>query len=291
MAVGVDDGNGGRLAQLRYAEASDGDPSQNGDWVITTIDERRISCAGLCGDGKVCLAASDGTESCVSPSTDCAEECAEGSACLGGSCTEAVADPVAYDIPPGIGLYASQVLLPDGRPVVVYYDRTAGDLYLAQNLNGTWEIDSLDQDGATDTGMWADALVDDAGTVHVVYQDAIGDRLLYTTWSSGSAGTIEVIDDGVRAGETRTHPVGASATLFIDAGGTLAVAYQDGASSDAVIARRTSGSWTRDDLLSGPLLDAFHIAGVSKEGRSALASYQYDQSLPPPGTLQITIDP
>ena len=100
-----------------------------------------------------------------------------------------------------------------------------------------------------------------------------------------------LIDDGVRAGETRTHPVGASATLFIDAGGSVAVAYQDGATSDAIIARRTSGSWTRDDLFSGSLLDGFHISGVSKEGRSALASYQYDQSTLPAGTLQITVDP
>jgi hypothetical protein len=202
-----------------------------------------------------------------------------------------VPDPATYDIPPGVGLFASQVLLPDGRPVVVYYDRTGGDLYLAESVNDAWEIDSLDQAGATDTGMWCDALVDADGTVHVAYQDAIGDRLLHTTWSDGNAGTPEVIDDGVRAGETRTHPVGASATLFIDAGGDLAIAYQDGATSDAVIARHTSGAWTRDDLLTGALLDGFHISGVSKEGRSALASYQYDQSLLPPGTLQIVVDP
>ena len=290
MAVGVDDGNGGRLAQLRYAVASDGAPSQNADWVISTIDERLISCAGLCGDGKVC-AVTDGEERCASPTTDCPEECGEEAACVGGTCTPAVADPASYDVPNGAGLWASQVLLPDGRPVVVYYDRNGGDLYLAEQVNGTWEIDSLDAAPGSDTGAWCDALVDDGGTVHVAYQDAIGDQLLYTSWSGGSAGAVEVIDDGVRAGETRTHPVGASATLFIDASGALAVAYQDGAASDAVIARRASGSWTRDDLLSGPLLDGFHISGVSKEGRSALASYQYDQSLLPPGTLEITIDP
>ncbi len=290
MAVGVDDGSGGRLAQLRYAVASDGAPSQNGDWVITTIDERLVSCAGLCGDGKVC-ALMDGEERCASPTTDCPEECGEEAACIAGTCTPAIADPPSYDIPNGVGLWVSQVLLPDGRPAVVYYDRNGGDLYLAEQVNGTWEIDSLDAGEGSDTGMWCDALVDGDGTVHVAYQDAVGDRLLYTSWSDGTAGPIEVIDDGVRAGETRTHPVGASATLFIDAGGAIAVAYQDGALSDAVIARRTSGSWTRDDLLTGLLLDGFHISGVSKEGRSALASYQYDQSLLPPGTLQITIDP
>lgn len=290
QAVGVDDGNGGRLAQLRYAVANDSSPSQNADWVITTIDERLISCAGLCGDGKACVAM-DGEERCASTSTDCSEECGDEAACVSGTCTPVIADPAAYDIPGGVGLFASQILLPDGRPAVIYYDRTAGDLYLAELVNGTWELHPIDVGENADTGMWCDALVDGDGTVHVAYQDAVGDRLLYTSWSNGTAGTIEVIDDGVRAGETRTHPVGASATLFIDAGGELAVAYQDGATSDAVIARRTSGSWTRDDLLSGALLDGFHISGVSKEGRSALASYQYDQSLLPPGTLQIAIDP
>jgi MYXO-CTERM domain-containing protein len=290
LAVGVDDGAGGRLAQLRYAVATGSAPSQNGDWVISTVDERLISCAGLCGEGNVCVPGDDG-ERCATPTSDCPEECGEEAACIGGTCTAVVADPAAYDVPNGVGLFVSQLFLPDGRPVLVYYDRNGGDLFLAEQVNGTWEIDSLDAGADADTGMWCDALIDGEGTVHVVYQDAVGDQLLYTTWSGGTAGTAELIDDGVRAGETRTHPVGASATVFIDAGGSVAVAYQDGATSDAVIARRTSGSWTRDDLLSGPLLDGFHISGVSKEGRSALASYQYDQSSLPAGTLQITIDP
>ncbi|HEU5056730.1 MAG TPA: MYXO-CTERM sorting domain-containing protein, partial [Kofleriaceae bacterium] len=206
LAVGVDDGSGGRLAQLRYALASDGAPSQNGDWVISVVDERLISCAGLCGEGKVCVPMG-AEERCATPSSDCPEECGEGAACVGGTCTAVVADPAAYDIPNGVGLFASQLLLPDGRPVIVYYDRNGGDLFLAESVNGTWEIDSLDAAGGADTGMWCDALIDGEGTVHVAYQDAVGDRLLYTSWSGGTAGAVELIDDGVRAGETRTHPV------------------------------------------------------------------------------------
>jgi MYXO-CTERM domain-containing protein len=289
MAVGLDDGSGGRLAQLRYAQASGNDPSQPSDWAVEIIDEVLISCAGLCGDGNACIEVDDG-ERCRAPSSDCPEECGEEAACVGGTCAALVEDPGAYDLPGGVGLFASHLLLPDGRPVVVYYDRARGDLVLAE-MNSGWQLHAVDAGAGEDTGFWADALVDESGTVQIAYQDAIGDRVLYTTWSDGTAGAIELVDDGVRAGETRTHPVGASATIFIDAGGTLAIAYQDGATSDAVIARRDSGSWTRDDLLTGSLLDGFHMSGVSKEGRSALASYQYDQSLLPAGTLQIAVDP
>src|SRR5690606_369150 len=198
--------------------------------------------------------------------------------------------PPAYDLPQGPGLHASHVLLPDGRPVAVYHDRGRADLVL-QVLQGSWERHELDADEATDTGMWADALVAGDGTVHVAYKDSLGDRLLYTTWRDGAAGAVELIDDGVRAGETRPHPVGASASLFIDAAGDVAVAYQDGFTSDVSIARRTDGAWTRDDLLVGPLLDGFHVSAATGEGRSVLGSYQYDQSEARPGVLEILVNP
>jgi hypothetical protein len=197
--------------------------------------------------------------------------------------------PAFYDLPQGVGLFASNLLLPDGRAAVVFYDREGGALRVAEQQGG-WDLATLDGGGDMDRGAWADALVDEAGTVHIAYQDAIGDQLLYTTWDGGEAGSIEVVDDGVRDGETRTHPVGASASLFIDSSGAISIAYQDGATSDLVIARRASGSWTRDDLGS-PLLDGFHVSAASREGRSAVSSYQYDQAAPPPGVLEILLNP
>lgn len=197
--------------------------------------------------------------------------------------------PAFYDLPQGVGLFASNLMMPDGRAAVVYYNRERGSLRVAEQQGG-WDATRLDGGGDLDRGAWADALVDEAGTVHVAYQDAIGDQLLYTTWDGGEPGSIEVVDDGVRGGETRTHPVGASASLFFDSSGALSIAYQDGATSDLVIARRESGSWTRDDLGS-PLLDGFHISAASREGRSAVSSYQYDQAAPPPGVLEILVNP
>jgi hypothetical protein len=289
MAAELDDGSGGKLSQLRYAVAGSEDPGEAGDWTVETLDEAAVTCAGLCGDGKVCAVLEDG-EQCAVDSGDCPDACGDGSVCVGGTCVVQVADPPAYDIPAGVGLYASNVLLPDGRPVVVYYDRNQGDLVL-QARSGGWERTALDAGADADAGMWADALVDQTGTVHVAYQDAVGDQLLYTSWSDGTAGGIEVVDDGTRSYDTRTHPVGASAALFIGQGGALSIAYQDGATSDLVIARRDGGAWTRDDLLVGPLLDGFDVSASTDEGRSALASYQYDQSIQPPGSLEILINP
>jgi hypothetical protein len=242
MAVGLDDGNGGRTTELRYARAASAEPGQPDDWTVEVLDEEPIGEA-----------------------------------------------PAYYDLPDGVGLFASLLLLPDGRPVVVYYNRVRGNLVVAEQQGG-WETTRLDGGGDSDRGAWADALVDESGTVHVAYQDAVGDQLLYTAWSGGDAGSIEIVDDGVRGGESRTHPVGASASLFIDQDGAVSIAYQDGATSDLVIARRDGGSWTRDDL-SAPLLDGFHISAASREGRSALSSYQYDQAAPPPGVLEILINP
>jgi hypothetical protein len=159
----------------------------------------------------VCVAM-DSEERCASPSSDCPEECGDGAACVGGTCTPAIADPATYDLPKGVGLHASLLLMPDGRPLVVYYDRSAGDLYAAELVNGAWTNHPLDVGDDADTGMWADALVDDGGTLHVAYQDAVGDRLLYTTWSDGTAGTIEVVDDGVRADRMRARRRRSSST-------------------------------------------------------------------------------
>ncbi len=56
-------------------------------------------------------------------------------------------------------------------------------------------------------GRWADGVVDEQDTLHVLYQDVLGERLLYRTWTDGTLGPVEVVDDGTRDGD-RPHPVG-----------------------------------------------------------------------------------
>ena len=94
-----------------------------------------------------------------------------------------------------------------------------------------------------DRGMWASAVVGGDGTVHVAYQDALGDELMYTTWANGAAGTPEIVDDGVRAGD-RTHPVGAAAAIYL-VNGAPTIAYQDGMTADVYVAQK--GAHVVDD--------------------------------------------
>jgi hypothetical protein len=136
--------------------------------------------------------------------------------------------------------------------------------------------------------MWASAAVDGAGKIHVAYQDALGDELMYTTWS-GSAGTPEVVDDGQRMGE-RTHTVGAGARIYLR-GGTPVIAYQDGTTADVVLAARGTPSWTVTPLVTGPLLDGFHLAVTAGRPSPTLAWQALDPALAPTSTLVIKAAP
>jgi hypothetical protein len=108
--------------------------------------------------------------------------------------------------------------------------------------------------------MWASAITD-GSTIQVGYQDALGDQVFYTSWSGGTPGAIELVDDGTRAGD-RTHNVGAGASIYL-AGGEPAIAYQDGMTSDLVAAHRSGGTWTNAAVASGVGLDGFHIAAAA----------------------------
>jgi len=292
MATELDDGLGGRKTELRYAQANSPDPRSASDWTITVLDEAAVSCAGLCGDG-ACLEQQtvDGpAERCVTPTADCPADCASGEVCYGGACVAKIPDPAAYDMPQGVGLFADQAVMADGRRAIVYYDRTNGDLMM-QIFDGSWTKQPIDASANSDTGQWASVVADGAGTLHIAYQDALGDQLLYRTWSAGGLSSVEVVDDGVRSDDSRTHPVGASASVFIDSNGEVGVAYQDGATSDLVVSHKTSTGWTREDLLVGPHLDGFFVDTASGAGGTEISSYEYDRGFWPPGDLVITTIP
>ena len=140
--------------------------------------------------------------------------------------------------------------------------------------------------GATgDRGMWASAVVDSAGTIHIAYQDAIGDQPLYTTWND-APGVPEVVDDGQRAGD-RTHPVGAGAAIYL-VGDAPAIAYQDGLTADVYVATRGAASWTPTALSTGPLIDGISIGATTGPGGVPyLAWDRLDPALSPPHTLAV----
>ena len=188
---------------------------------------------------------------------------------------------------------SNNLRIPDGTPTLVYYDRAAGALVVSE-FRGSWSRSVVDASTTTDVGYFASASFGGDGLVHIAYQDAISDRLLYTTWSTDSTGVVEIVDDGTRTGD-RQHPVGAGAAIFFDASGALSIAYQDGATSDLLLATRDDEStWTRRDLLSGANLFGFFTDATTvrgNEGRSVISSYFYDRGVYPPGELVIVTVP
>lgn len=282
LAIGIDDGAGGRRAQLRLARASSADPSGPGDWTIDTVEDVPVPCTGLCGTGEVCVTAS---MTCAPVDASCTEDCGSGSECVAGACT-AISTFPAHDLPEGSGLFANLVVA-GGDLAIVFYDRTAGDLVVARATGSGFERAVIDGDGG-DRGMWASAVAD-GDTIHVAYQDALADRLLYTTWSAaGGAGAIEVVDDGTREGD-RPHAVGAGAALALDGAGRPAVVYQDGTDIALRFARRDAGgAWQHAVLLDGAELFGFYNRAVREGDAIRVSTYAYDRAVYPPGELRLT---
>lgn len=288
VALGIDDGAGHRVTELRLARAADSSPDDSADWTTTTIASAPGSCGGLCG-GDTCVVgtAAEDPQVCITPSSDCTATCADTEVCSAGTCREVVKEPTLLGPPLGTGLYVSLVLLPDGRLAAAYYNQTKRALVLGvEDSKGASTFTETTLDGdvvGADRGMWSSAAVGGDGTIHIAYQDALGDQLMYTTWN-GSPGTPEVVDDGQRPGD-RTHPVGAAASMFISAAAPM-IAYQDGMTSDVYLASK-AGTWTIMPLATGPLLDGFSIGATAGHGTPVLAWGTMDPALAPPTTLTV----
>ncbi|MEZ4366373.1 MAG: hypothetical protein R2939_08800 [Kofleriaceae bacterium] len=200
-------------------------------------------------------------------------------------CRDVVPAAPARDVPRGAGSFVNVVTLGDGRLAIVYYDRVRTALVAqVESSAGASSFAEVVLDDAGDRGMWASAVAD-GNTLHVAYQDALGDQLLYATWSGGDV-TVEVVDDGVRDGD-RPHPVGASAALWLD-GGAPRVAYQDGMSADVVVATRGAGAgWPRQYVTSDVDLDGFYLAAAG----GVLAWDQLSHARYPASALVVQLAP
>ncbi|MEJ7597669.1 MAG: MYXO-CTERM sorting domain-containing protein [Kofleriaceae bacterium] len=287
VATGAIDGDGRAVTELRIARTMLQTPEGKSDWNSYVAASGVGSCAGLCGGGEACIDTVDG-QTCTATGTDCATTCGAAEACVAAACVAAYAEPTIVTPVRGVGMYVSLVVLPDGRLAAAYYDSNARGLKIAvESGAGTNEYAAQDVHVAAsgDRGLWASAVVDDFGVVHIAYQDAIGDQLLYTTWSEGTIGPIETVDDGTREGD-RTHPVGAGASIYL-VNGTVNIAYQDGMSSDVYVATK-SAMWATAPLASGTMLDGFAI-GVTTDhgGRPVMAWDQLDITKPVPTTLYV----
>ncbi|HEX5060441.1 MAG TPA: hypothetical protein VFV99_13830 [Kofleriaceae bacterium] len=288
IALGKDDGMGHRITELRLARSTSTEPDGADEWQSTVIASAPGSCGGLCGsDACIAGAAATDPQVCVTPSTDCTATCANDEVCSAGACTAVITEPKLLEPPLGTGLWVSLVVLPDGRLAAAYYDQSKRALTLAvEGGKGTSQFTETILDGnvtGADRGMWSSAVVGNDGTIHIAYQDALGDQLMYTTWS-GAPGTPEVVDDGQRPGD-RTHPVGAAASIYLN-NATPSIAYQDGMTSDVYVATK-GGAWTPSPLAQGPLLDGFSIGATTGHGTPVIAWGSMDPAQSPPTLLTV----
>jgi MYXO-CTERM domain-containing protein len=168
-------------------------------------------------------------------------------------------NPNIYPLPEGLGLFVDLARLPNQEPVVVYYDRTGGDLKVAKfnPAAGQFGVATiLDGTGDVDAGWSPSVGVDSTGVVHVAYVNATNDDLMYITDAAGAVP--QLVDDGRRIVGTTVdglpkpefHFVGDDAGIVLANGGTLPmIAYQDATTQQLLLATKAQdGSWARKDV-------------------------------------------
>jgi hypothetical protein len=227
----------------------------------------------------------------VSESGDCVSGCGDTEACVQGSCVPRLDAPAYHDIPAGVGLFADLVHRSDDSMVLSYYDHERGELVVATS-NGTGFVPvASDDDPELDAGQWISTAVDADDVVHIAYQDASGDRLLHARFDDGELSLPTIVDDGVRDGDDRTHPVGASASIAIKGDRQPVIVYQDALTADLITSSLEGSSWTRSELRTGVRLDGFFIDLTRSGNDMVMSHYFYDRGVFPPGELEIATLP
>jgi len=202
--------------------------------------------------------------------------------------------PDVYPLPEGLGLFVDASRLRSNQaPVVVYYDRSNGDLKLAKFDPSTGQFATplvLDGAGSVDAGWQPSVAVGDDDRVHVTYIGATGDDLKYTTDAMGAAPAI--IDDGYRLVGTSVdgipkpefHFVGEDASLVMANNGTLPmVAYQDATTQELLLATmQQDGTWTRTSIAGAtrpwPGAYGFFAANAVSGQDMAISSWVLNQA-------------
>ncbi len=104
---------------------------------------------------------------------------------------------------------------------------------------------------------------------------------------SGALSPPVFVDDGVREGDSRAHPVGASAAIVVDGDRFPAIVYQDGLLANVEIARFEQGSWQRSTFKEGARVDGFFVAAAADGASLWMSHYFYETTSVGPGELEI----
>jgi hypothetical protein len=295
MAHGLPDGMNSFTSELRYAKASSATPSQASDFTVTKVDSLPTGCKGLCDSHSVCNAMS---KKCQPTVMGCMPDCSATQGCVmgasGPACVDIIAAPKSYDLPEGVGLFASLARLSTDAPIIIYHDRTNGNLkgaiYAASS--STWSLSVLDgADSAGmdtgDVGQWCSVAVAAGDVVHIAYQDSLADSLRYMQ-VMGTTTIKELVDDGMRM--DGPHSVGDDTRIALDASGTPRIVYQDGRAVVMQMAQRMgTNMWVRMDVpapMNGTNRGFF--PRLALDGSTLWGSdFFYDRAVKPFGQIEV----
>jgi hypothetical protein len=193
------------------------------------------------------------------------------------------------DLPEAVGLFIAAARMPDGGPILAYYDRINGDLKVARYDVATSAFlapEVIDGADGADVGQYPSITVDADSKVHISYVDASHDNLLYVNLTDKVP---EVIDDGYRIDGTTEdglprpvfHLVGDDSGI-VTSGAAIAVAYQDSTTHELRLAVRdaVTGTWKHDPIAGAedPYVGGygFYAAAAISGTEIVMSSYVID---------------
>ena len=139
-----------------------------------------------------------------------------------------------------VGRYTSLVVDTSGNGAVgvliSYYDATHGDLKLAQQIDGRWRTEVVDEAG--DVGRYTSLALDADGRPWIAYYDATRHDLKVAHRTDGGW-LAETVDEG----DGIAGDVGADLSLAVDAAGAPHISYYDATHGDLKYAVRLDGQW------------------------------------------------
>jgi MYXO-CTERM domain-containing protein len=195
-----------------------------------------------------------------------------------------------YPLPEGLGLWIASARNPmDQTPVVVYYDRAAGELKEAKLDATSGQFDPpvvLAGSNGVDEGWTPSVAVDATGVAHVAYVDATNDNLDYIT--DAPMATPQIVDNGYRVvGQTidglpkPTFDILADAKIVATGAGPM-VAYQDGTTQELLLADVNAQSQWNHVSIAGatnpwPGAYGFFVGLILSQTQIVMSSWVIDQ--------------
>jgi hypothetical protein len=267
--------NGALTSKVRVATSMSATPTSGG-WtfedaaVVNTTPCR----AQFCASTEACVVS---TGQCTATVSSCSPSCASGQACVGSTpaCVNVYDSSKLDAYPDAIGDYISASPDGQGGVGVAYYDRTNGNLMIAQKSSGMWSTLLVDGEGAMsgDSGIGTSLFIDTNGDWNITYVNGYTEALQYVKVTGGkTVGTPEIVDTGLAVGGMSftdgQHLVGDDSHILVLPSGEVHVTYQDATAGTLHYAvgmpgATTGHTWTTQAITQDGFAGAFSSIVVS----------------------------